>query len=59
MLNIGAWMTVQSKVEQYHRCNVKHHDDLARSVKKAWRDVEKQKLIKIWERFLNVLDLII
>ena len=58
MLDHGVWMTVQSKVEQYHRRNVKQHDDLAWFVKKAWRDVEEQKLTKIWERFFKVLDLI-
>ena len=59
MLDLGAWMTVQSKVEIYHRRNVKQHDALARSFKKGWHDVQEHKLTKIWEHFLKVLDLII
>ena len=52
-------MNVQSKVENVHRRNIKQHNSLTRSVKKAWCNLEEQKLTKIWERFLKVLDLII
>ena len=40
MLDIGACMTVQYKVEIYRRLNVKQHDSLKRSVNKGWRNVE-------------------
>ena len=59
MIDPGAWMTMQSKVEIFHLRNVKQHDALARSTNKAWCNVEEQKLTIIWERFLKVLDLII
>ena len=57
MLDLGVWMTVQSKVETFHRRKVKQHDALAWSVKKAWYNMEEQKLTKIWECFLKVLDI--
>ena len=59
MLDLSAWMTVQSKVQKYHRRNVKFQDALARSVKKAWQNVEEYKLTRILEWFLKVLDIII
>ena len=59
MLDLGAWMTMQSKVEIYHRCNVKQYVVLSQSIKKAWHAVEEHKLTKIWELFLKVLDIII
>ena len=52
-------MTVQSKEETFHRRNIKKHNSLFHSVKKAWYNVEEQKLTKICERILNVLDIII
>ena len=52
-------MTMKPKVEIYHRRNVKQYDNLARSVNKVWRDVEEQKLTKIWERFLRALDILV
>ena len=39
MLDLGAWMTMQSKVEIYHRCNVKQYVVLSQSIKKAWHAV--------------------
>ena len=59
MLDLGAWMTVQSKVEIYHSRNIKQHYTIDRSVKKGWHNEEEQKLTKICERFLKVLDTII
>ena len=59
MIDIGAWMTVQSKVEHFHRRNVKQHNALVRSVKKSWCNMEEHKITKIWEHFLKVLDIII
>ena len=47
ILDLGAYMTVQYKVEIFHRHNVKQYDALAWSVKKAWCDVEEQKITKI------------
>ena len=41
ILELGAWMNVQSKVEIYHRRNVKQHDALNWYVKKGWHDVEE------------------
>ena len=35
MIDLGAWMTVQSKVKCFHLRNVKQNHALARSVKKA------------------------
>ena len=48
---------IQSR--KYHRRKVKKHYSVSQSVNNAWRDVEEHKLTKIWERFLQVLDLII
>ena len=59
ILDLGTWMTVQSRVEIYCRRNFKQQDALAWYVKKSWRNVEEQKLTKVWERFLMVLDPII
>ena len=47
MLDLSAWMTVQSKVEIFHQHNVKQHDALNHPIKKAWYGVEEQKLTKI------------
>ena len=47
MLHLDAWMMVQSRVEKYHRCNVKNNDYLT------------LKLTNIWHLFLKVLDIII
>ena len=59
MLDLGAWITMQSKVEKYHCRNIKQHDALARSINDSWRDMEAQKLTNIWNFLLTVLDLII
>ena len=59
MIDLGVLMTVQSEVEKYHHRKVKKHYSVSQYVNNAWRDVEEHKLIKIWERFLKVLDLII
>ena len=59
MIDLVVLMTVQSKVEKYHRRKIKKHDSVSQSVNNAWRDVEEHKLTKIWDRFLKVLDLII
>ena len=59
MIDLGEWMTVQSKVEKYHLRNVKQHDALAWYAKKSWHNMEEQKLTKIWYYFLKVPDLII
>ena len=59
MLEIGAWKNVQSKIENVHHHNVKQHNALSQSIKKAWCNVEEQERTKIWEHFLKVLGLII
>ena len=59
MLDLGACMNVQSKVEKYYLHNVKQQYDLAYSVKKTWREVDKKKLTKIMEQYIKVLDIII
>ena len=59
MLELGAWVTVQSRVKKYHPRNTKQHNYLTHSVNNSWHNVEAQKLTKIWNHFLDVRDLII
>ena len=47
IVDIGSWMTVQSKIEKYHFINVKQHYSLVRSVNNSWYDVEEHTLTKI------------
>ena len=41
MIDLGARMTVQSKVKKYHHRKVKQHDALYWYVKKLWHNVEE------------------
>ena len=59
MLDLYAWMTLQSKVVKYHFRNFKQHYALTHFVKKSWRSVKEQTLTKMWEHFIKVLDIII
>ena len=59
MLNLGEWMTVKSKVEKYHRLNIKQHEALDLSSKKAWHAMELKKLTNIWNLLLVVLGLVV
>ena len=61
MLDLGVWMSLQSKVEIEHRRKVMHRDVLAASVEKAFwgRTLDKSILHRVHERWKLVLDLII
>ena len=59
MLDLGAWMSLQSIVEKEHRLLIKDKDVLANTVQKAFLCLNDTVLTKINKQFLKVLDLII
>ena len=59
VIDLGAWIIVKYGVEKYHRRNLKQHDSLTWSVKNTWRNVEKPKLKRIYNRLLKVISLVI
>ena len=59
MLDLGVWMTIQSKVEELHRTLVLDNDVLAKTVIEAFETFDSDKLTNIYERWEKVLDLII
>ena len=58
MLDLGAWNTVQP-IAKKNCQNFIQQDALDRSVKKSWKNVEENKLNKIWGIFIKFLDIII
>ena len=59
MLDLGAWMSIQSQVESIHRQLVMQNDVLAGSVEEAFENLSEQMLHNIYERWVLVLDLMI
>ena len=61
MLDLGVWMSIQSKVEAEHRLKVMHRDVLAASVETAFwsRAVHTSILKNVHDRWKLVLELII
>ena len=61
MLDLGTWLSLQSKVEVSHRDKVMNKDVLADTVEKCWNDVDmnEQILKKVHQRWKLVLELIL
>ena len=61
MLDLGTWLSLQSKVELSHRNKVMHKDVLAATVEKCWNDIDMNEdiLNKVHERWKVVLELIV
>ena len=59
MLDLGIWMAIQSVVEKLHFGCMKENNALARTVDKAWEELEPVKLTNVFNRWKLVLDLII
>ena len=59
MLDLGAWMAIQHKVEQIHKTLVMQNDVLSRSVLDAFESLDCVVLTNIHKRWLKVLDLIL
>jgi hypothetical protein len=60
MLDLGAWMTIQSVVEELHRQRLMNENALADTVMQAFADFDgKTKLAAIAARWELVLDLIL
>ena len=59
MLDLGVWMAFQNVVEKQHVGSLKEANCLARTVDRAWEDLEPVKLENVWNRWRLVLDLII
>ena len=59
MLDLGAWMTIQSIVEYLHRGHIRTHDALTASVMNAFDELDCGKLQNIDKRWRKVMDLIL
>ena len=59
LLDLGAWCTIQSEVEDIHRFLVMDNDVLAKSVENAIQNLDSTKLSNIYNRWERVLDLIL
>ena len=59
MLDLGIWMAFQNVVEKLHFGCMKEPNALARTVNKAWEELEPAKLTNVFNRWKLVLDLII
>ena len=59
MLDLGAWMSIQSEVEEQHRHKVMQNDILAESVETAFANLSESALTNIYHRWKLNLDLII
>ena len=59
MLDLGIWMAFQNVVEKLHFGCMKEPHALARTVNKAWEELEPVKLTNVFNRWKRVLDLII
>ena len=59
MLDLGAWMALQNVVQKLHFKQRSQPDALARTLMRAWDELDPQKLINIDRRWLMVLYLII
>ena len=59
LLDLGAWMAIQSEVEYIHRTLVMQHDVLSRTVNSAFQNIHQSTFHNIHKRWLTVLDIII
>ena len=59
MLDLGAWMTIQSVVEYLHRGRIRTHDALTATVMNAFDELDCGKLQNIDKRWRKVMDLIL
>ena len=59
LLDLGAWCTIQSDVEDIHRLLVMDNDVLANSVEQEFSNLSSTKLDSIYDRWDKVLDLIL
>ena len=59
LLDLGAWMALQSIVEKKHRLLLLNKDVLAKTVEAAFLCLDHNVLTRIYERWIKVLDLII
>ena len=59
MLDLGAWMAIQSEVEEVHKTRVMRNDVLEESVIQAFNNIPAQTLQNIYDRWVKVLDIII
>ena len=56
MLDLGIWMAFQNVVEKLHFGCMKEPNALARTVNKAWEELEPVKLTNVFNRWKLVLD---
>ena len=59
MLDLGAWMAIQHKVEQIHKTLVMQNDVLARSVLEGFKTLDLVVLTNVHKRWLKVINLIL
>ena len=60
MLDLGAWATIQSQVEECHRKRVMRNDVLAESVEYAfYHMLDSEKLLNVYNRWRKVLHLVL
>ena len=59
LLDLGAWMALQSIVEKRHRLLILNKDILSKTVESGFLQLNDDVLTRIHDRWLRVLDLII
>ena len=59
MLDLGAWMAIQSEVEEIHKTCVMRNDVLEEFVVQAFNNIPAQTLQNIYNQWKKVLDIII
>jgi len=59
LLDLGAWMSLQSAVEKHFRGNRNDVEVLARKIAEVWSSYDAAVFQKIWDRWKLALDLII
>ena len=58
-LDLGLWMSLQSKVEAEHRDKCTNCNAIAHSVQQAWEDLPSVTINRVFERIPVVLQLIV
>ena len=59
MLNLGAWMAIQSEVEEIHKNCTMQHDFLSSSIHTAFENLDESILTRIYNCWVKVLKIII
>ena len=59
MLDLGAWVAIQSDVENEHRMKVMQSDVLSESSHSAFWHLNEETLTSIHDRWVSVLDLMV